>query len=402
MTNRPFRPVVGGSSAPSIPFPDLLEILSWARCDRIVDTVGPVIRRHLEMRTVELRAILNETSADHGSTRKVGQAKSALLSLDYDRFIRIISAPELVNHLIVANQGDRNSLAKFLLDSVAAENCRALGLAPASGQWTALGDFGRPLDSSSIIAPLDAGPIVIDAHSPYALRPLQQSAFREVRMGKALPFASYELRRANTRIEAALDALIKVSPATFDFARANLQTIVLRKDHHFVDCFTSSSSRAYIGRAVFVNSHLRDLDLAKLAGALVHESVHAFLYRLEWEIGIFESQVEALNSLVTSAWSGNLLRLNTYVHACFVYFALANFFNLPRVWAEFSPGDVARHRDFAMRGFRDGAYIRPLKRYQNVINPTVLDQLVRLGDIVMRLGDSDRVKRAPVVATDAR
>jgi hypothetical protein len=75
-----------------------------------------------------------------------------------------------------------------------------------------------------------------------------------------------------------------------------------------------------------------------VADAILHESIHAFLFRLEWIAPIFDRQD---CGETRSPWSGKILDGRQFVHACFVWSALL------QLWARLSA--QAPDRAFALR-----------------------------------------------------
>jgi HEXXH motif-containing protein len=143
-----------------------------------------------------------------------------------------------------------------------------------------------------------------------------------------------------------------------------IQTILPRPDHFAPTSFTSASARPYVGRAVLVNAHLEGVDCARLASALIHEAMHSFLYRVEREATLTNPYQFGLRTLIESPWSGNRLRLTTYLHACFIYFGLANFWRLPSTVSVFGKHAVAQSRCFVERGFSRGEFFARLQSYR--------------------------------------
>jgi HEXXH motif-containing protein len=90
----------------------------------------------------------------------------------------------------------------------------------------------------------------------------------------------------------------------------------------------SSSIGKMIGAAVLGNFHENKWGVGKLADAIIHEAIHNVIYKLELESGLHTDYDAALQASLTSPWSGQTLPLESFVHACFVWFGLLNFWNL--------------------------------------------------------------------------
>jgi hypothetical protein len=151
--------------------------------------------------------------------------------------------------------------------------------------------------------------------------------------GKPQVSTRAELQLADERLRAAIELIRRISPQAYMMFASCVQLIVrisLPED----DTLTSSSHRNIIGRVTIGNTHSSTHDIDDIADALVHESIHAFLYKLELIEPIFaDIRIASKHSLV-SPWSGRTLSLTSFVHACFVWFGLQKF------WRE---GEQAGH-----------------------------------------------------------
>jgi HEXXH motif-containing protein len=146
-------------------------------------------------------------------------------------------------------------------------------------------------------------------------------AFPDLPYDVGLPEARYpEPIRAT--LVAVVDAAYRVLdhvPAARDFVDAQLDTVLLRRSAA-VGHATSSSNRTHVGVAVLTNLETSPDRVLVGAEALVHESVHQYLYRVEREHGPL-CDLDATRRF-RSPWSGNRIPLHSLVHACFVYQAL--------------------------------------------------------------------------------
>jgi HEXXH motif-containing protein len=106
--------------------------------------------------------------------------------------------------------------------------------------------------------------------------------------------------------------------------RHALQTVLLRKVAD-QGSFASSSWPDRPGVIGIVNAHRPDLPGERLVDALVHESIHSLLYLVEAREPFYLSSVARRAYTARSPWTGRDLSLHSYVHACFVWFGLWNF-----------------------------------------------------------------------------
>jgi hypothetical protein len=65
-----------------------------------------------------------------------------------------------------------------------------------------------------------------------------------------------------------------------------------------------------------------------ICDAIVHEAIHALVYRLEIIIPLFTDSAAAAAARAESPWSGRSLDLLSLVHACFVWFGLWTFWTI--------------------------------------------------------------------------
>src|SRR5204863_707018 len=65
------------------------------------------------------------------------------------------------------------------------------------------------------------------------------------------------------------------------FMLLNTEAVALRDESEFPDTFSSGSFRLMPGLSMFCNSHLRSVTAHRLADAILHESIHAIIYRFE-------------------------------------------------------------------------------------------------------------------------
>ena len=81
------------------------------------------------------------------------------------------------------------------------------------------------------------------------------------------------------------------------------------------------------------------------ADALVHEAIHAVVYRLELIEFLHLDDRASLAQQTTSPWSGRSLTLRSFVHACFVWYGLWHLWQMRP-----SPGHrTIERRDAAQR-----------------------------------------------------
>lgn len=233
---------------------------------------------------------------------------------------RIETAPEFWTLLCNSRSGcDLKSLS-LLGAWIAAEDALARNPPALSGsRWTALGDYLIEADGRvAFEAPRLPCGAVLDWQSPNALTKLPEIS------GEFQPFTIEEARDACRNL---FDAHALVSNASAHWGALMgrfLRVVLLRRDPSS-DAFSSATSRLAVGRPVLRNPHLPASSPEVVADGLVHEAVHTLLDHLELTDPIVCSEEHARDALIPSNWTGRPLDLNTYIHACLVWFALSRF-----------------------------------------------------------------------------
>ena len=288
---------------------------------------------------------------------------------------------------------DKKDFAIYLTLSTAVEKLR-MGIDDLCGfnRWSALGDFMDGDESnlpsfSGLVqniryrrkysSPLLCNQVPIDAFSKFAKRVMINANFRPIKYGEPLNFDHSEYTEVLTKIDQSMVELKSINMRLYDFVLSSTSTIVLRKNS--LPAFLSSSSNAFVGQTVFLNPHLREIDCAIVAEALVHEAIHHILIRSE----VFAPfLVDVTNELPTirSPWSGRELGLHSLIGACFVWFGLLCF------WQEVSIKDALRSPrrawliERAQRGFYDHAFVASVKPWRNLINPEIYQELLLVAE----------------------
>jgi hypothetical protein len=128
--------------------------------------------------------------------------------------------------------------------------------------------------------------------------------------------------RVRAMLNDVLGALSEGSTPAYRFVRTFLRQVSARFEPGDPDRFNSSSFSQFIGLALLINPHLSKVDVPNLTEALVHESIHSMLFMIEEIERPFLLDRSSLLIRVKSPWSGALLNLNAYLHACLVWYGL--------------------------------------------------------------------------------
>jgi hypothetical protein len=349
--------------------PDLPLLLSWKHDQNPL--LEDIAKAHIEARAVTISRLKAGSSA-------IREVVATLLSLPSSAILEILDSPEMMNALLKAKAGACNELTQFVEESVAAERARLEIEQPATPVWSAKGDAYFGSHGERWFSNRIAG-IVVDSRSPHARRPLQVSAFRESKLGISTPIGIDLEEHIYEKIFSAWELLGLIAPRVERFVKAWIQCLIPRCSENDDSYFTSSSSRAFIGRAVLLNPHGIAVSAEMLLSAFVHEAVHSFLYRLE-HFTPFLIDESAIHVDLISPWSGGRVRLLTYVHACFVYYALAMLWNgvletgASCVDSEVVCGELAR----VGAGFSNYKLLNQLRPYLHLLQPDIREYLFML------------------------
>lgn len=300
---------------------------------------------------------------------------------------RLIGAPELYRQLACAQLKLSALSALFLERSLAAEVLLAEGrsIAEAPGAWTAAADAYFPrmeddgwLTQAPFLAPKLASAVVLDFHAPRRCALPGWGDGKTLLPPSATVLSEEMQQRVTERLAEAYRGIGDIFPEAQALVRDCLVCIMIVADPLAPDTFYSGSNRLAVGRMSLINPDLPHVSTARLGEALVHEALHAYLYSLEWAGRWFVGPPQSWEAEVTSPWSGRRLPLVSFVHACFVWDVLHEFWRRPRAAAVF--GDAARKERLAQarRGFGAGAISVALGKSARILAPGLLRELLAL------------------------
>lgn len=145
-----------------------------------------------------------------------------------------------------------------------------------------------------------------------------------------------------------------------------LSILAVRQDHLWRSPY-SSSWRGRPGLAGITNPHLSEVPRPFLINALVHESIHSALYCYELD----EPFVRACQHRAVSMWTGASLRLDSLVHAVFVWCGLFHYWSSSPAIA-LDPDDQFRRR--ALLGFMKSP-LRQIFEHRELLRDGLVDCL---------------------------
>ena len=137
-----------------------------------------------------------------------------------------------------------------------------------------------------------------------------------------MPHDPAEYAFAVKKVTQGLDALADVSPCALELVVSLIEVLALRREEPESPDFYSSTFPGCPGLVRFTNTHRDETDLYELIEGLVHESIHCLLHVYEEIQGPFVRKQDDSHRKVQSPWSGTTIRLQSYVHACAVWYGL--------------------------------------------------------------------------------
>jgi hypothetical protein len=359
--------------------PSLTELFAFTDPAEIDRRCGELDVRYLGVVSRQLHDRLDAATLDR------------LNRLGDDAYLAILRAPETCYRLFA----DASDLASYLDDALRVEEWRA-GTRQELDRpaWSATGDVYVPAGTPGAPAAVHTAetlyraPVIdgflVDLCSPAACRPLDQLAYKRVPYGRNEPFTDDERAAVLGKIAGALAGIERTNPIITRFLRYTLHAIIPRKQtqpHLYPSSFKGSSTAVALHRANIYNLQQPNVDIARLAQSIVHESVHNHLYKRE----LFEPTLvdaAAGEALVTSPWTGNSLDLYVFVHSTIVYYALYRLFAHPAAASHLPADTGAWYVCRAIRGFASAAWAGIVRDHGAVIAPDVLRDLWTMRELV--------------------
>ena len=298
---------------------------------------------------------------------------------------RLLLAPRVYNLLRSKNEPEADEIECFrqFLD-LERYLCNQDGDRPRAS-WTALYDFylapekaveeHAPVCTSSLSlgemfrAP-KLGNIVLDA-----FRPFTKTDFPD-RVGEVSNHTPEEVGFITGRLEQSLEQISRISSTARTAVEALVQVISLVRVPQSKKGVTQSfSNKPVLGRMGLANADSDWWSINKMADAIVHEAIHALIYKIELTDSLYlDDSVEYESLTAVSPWSGRTLPLHSFVHACFVWFGLWNFWGLAS--DEFKAPEL---RNRAAHGFLTGPPISCIPdAARERIRPEVKDAIDRM------------------------
>jgi hypothetical protein len=292
--------------------------------------------------------------------------------------LRLLTAPEAFRRFSSATAEPDEVLA-FIEESVAAELHRCgQGLPVDRSAWTALGDYHAlgaadgcsetGSDDRAKVAPL-AGEIPVDFDSPYAFGADMPGS------GNDLPILAINRDQLVAMLDGVVCTIGEASPRALALVRLFTRVIVPCSNLESRS-FLSSSSPRLVGKTVLSNAEFATREM--LAEALVHESIHALLSAEQLRMPFVLDHGDVSAETVTSPWTGARIPMDAFVDACFIWFALWNFWSLPAASMAFNHPELERLRQRSRSGFDGPSLARLLVGHERALSPDVLDAVAAM------------------------
>jgi hypothetical protein len=184
------------------------------------------------------------------------------------------------------------------------------------------------------------------------------------------------------------------APRTVAFINLHMKRALIRRADAIVGA-SSASNRALIGLCVLTNMHLPADRVLVCAEALVHESIHQYLYATELASGNFCDLGEVRT--YRSPWSGNRIPLHSLVHASFVWFGLLSLWCqlAQRPHTDDAPNESAEVERALLRDRAVGivfgfAFLAPMLRSPGFPRDAVRPDVIALIEHIACLAGNDR------------
>ncbi len=319
--------------------------------------------------------------------------RSAFEELPVEGKLRFMTAPETFYRITRLRKEPVDavvSLCNFLNGEAALH-----GLGSIDKDYvTALGDFYYSEDppqrsedtngkeANAAYAPRFAETIPIDFASPNWAN-AQESDDKRV----YLPHSAEEKALVCEKLDAAFSRIERISEAAAYLIKQHVKVVVPLKAAE--GGYGSTSQPHFPGRVL-----LRGVDvcpLASLATNLIHESMHQVMYILEWGGSFFIEDPDARAARVKSIWTGRDLPLHSFIHACFVWYGLSNFWARTEASEVFQAADVEKQLTKSMAGFLNQNPADQLTPYPGMLRYDVVKAAATLRDRLQGVIDQTKL-----------
>lgn len=130
------------------------------------------------------------------------------------------------------------------------------------------------------------------------------------------------------KVRASADLIRETNGMAFRFVHSFTRVLSLKRDLRPSQgsAFSTYTFQAMPGLIILSNPDLEAVTTHWIEETLLHESIHCFLYWIEFLSGNFFADPLVELKTILSPWTGNELHYHTAVHATMVWFGLRNYF----------------------------------------------------------------------------
>jgi hypothetical protein len=321
---------------------------------------------------VQLERRASAMFAKFGPDDCLAEALGLLPTTSRQRFLRAPAVATILRRG-VNDQFDSRRFAELLLAELAAAG--VVAELPESG-WTPRGD--RFLDRSAPErwrlpgAVLSYTSIDLDEESLFK--------FPDDEFGTAatVPHVTQEREVVKGRVLTAIAEMRQACALALDLVTTIIEVLALRREPTNATAFYSSTFCSYPGLVRFTNTHLPYADTAAIMEALVHEAIHCILHVHEEIEGAFLLTAEADQRTVVSPWTGATIHLQSYIHACAVWYGIYWLWSREGFGSGIPRWRVEMLRTRAQRGFQHHPVRAGLMPFSNFLTESIKDLLQEL------------------------
>lgn len=357
-------PVMSTTGSPP-PLGAMTDLLSW-RPTRF----APLAWREAFDARLERRA--SAMFAKFGPDDCLAEAMGLLPETSRRRFLRAPAVATILRRE-VDDQFDGRRFAELLLAEMAAAG--VVAEVPES-VWTPRGD--RFLNRSAPECWRLPGAVL--SYTGINLDEESLFQFPDDKFGIAatVPHVTQEREIVTIRVLTAIDEMRQSCVLALDLVTTIIEVLALRRQPTNATAFHSSTFCSHPGLVRFTNTHLPDADIAAIMEALVHEAIHCILHVHEEIEGAFLLTAEANQRTVVSPWTGVTICLQSYIHACVVWYGIYWLWSREGFGAGIPRWRIEMLRTRAQRGFKQRPVRAGLMPFSKFLTESIKDLLQEL------------------------
>jgi hypothetical protein len=176
-------------------------------------------------------------------------------------------------------------------------------------------------------------------------------------------------------LDVAVAGLSEIAPASGEFVNTYLWKLALRTHRTYPNKFGSRSFQCLPGLALFCNPDAKDVSSLDFEEALLHETIHSFLFFSENDECKLLGDPKWESRKIVSPWTGASLDLHTGVHALIVWLALAIYWALPahHVLGQERAEHAGKRLSFVRRGLESTQFRSYRRDVVGKVAPAIAD-----------------------------